>query len=277
MREAALLVAKAQAVGRASVLSPKYEVLCCDQNGPPARSEEGAYLDRYVTDEQRSRRPIFIATLWAGASWLFFRVARSTRMTKIWALRSRLEKQPTDLRQSTSYFGDRTLEEFTEERRRFLRDADDLVRCLTIEFEIELGRGLAVIPVGEMFELAPPQRPLRERGASDGEADTRCLPGDAALLRDRFGRSDHAARDEALPALVLAREDKDRVAFGDMLTAVHRLLRGECERPRPRIANLGFDRERHASPFPPSRSVLTNVEPSPASRYTSWACCPQTK
>ncbi len=62
-----------------------------------------------MTDEQRSRRPIFIATLWAGASWLFFRVARSTRMTQIWALRSRLEKQPTDLRQNTSYFGDRTL------------------------------------------------------------------------------------------------------------------------------------------------------------------------
>ena len=94
-----------------SVLSPKYEVFCCDQNGPPARPDgsEGAYLNRYVTDEQRSRRPIFIATLWAGASWLFFRVARSTRMTQIWALRSRLEKQPTDLRQNTSYFGDRTL------------------------------------------------------------------------------------------------------------------------------------------------------------------------
>src|ERR1700736_808096 len=94
----------------ASVLSPKYEVFCCDQNGPPARRSEpdwrmeGAYLKRYVTDEQRSRRPILIATLWAGASWLFFRVARSTRMTKIWALRSRLEKQPTDLRQNTSYF-----------------------------------------------------------------------------------------------------------------------------------------------------------------------------
>jgi hypothetical protein len=94
---------------RLSVLSPKYEVLCCDQNGPPARREEGAYLDRYVTDEQRSRRPIFIATLRAGASWLFFRVARSTRMTKIWVLRSRLEKQPTGRQQSTSYFGDRTL------------------------------------------------------------------------------------------------------------------------------------------------------------------------
>jgi hypothetical protein len=41
---------------------------------------EGAYLNRYVTDEQRSRRPIFKATLWAAASWLFFRVARSARI-----------------------------------------------------------------------------------------------------------------------------------------------------------------------------------------------------
>jgi hypothetical protein len=74
---------------RPSVLSPKHEVFCCDQNGPPARRSEpdwrmeGAYLNRYVTDEQRSRRPIFITTRWAGASWLFFRVARSTRMTQI--------------------------------------------------------------------------------------------------------------------------------------------------------------------------------------------------
>ena len=30
-------------------------------------------------------------------------------MIQIWALRSRLEKQPTDLRQTTSHFGDRTL------------------------------------------------------------------------------------------------------------------------------------------------------------------------
>src|SRR6516165_11940761 len=52
----------------------------CDQNGPPARREEGAYLNRYVTDEQRSCRPIFIATLWAAASWLFFGVARSLRI-----------------------------------------------------------------------------------------------------------------------------------------------------------------------------------------------------
>ena len=45
----------------------------CDQDGPPARRSEpdwqleGAYLKRYVTDEQRSRRLIFIATLWAAA------------------------------------------------------------------------------------------------------------------------------------------------------------------------------------------------------------------
>jgi hypothetical protein len=41
------------------------------------RTRSGAYLNRYVTDEQRSRRPIFIATLRAVASWLFFRVAHS--------------------------------------------------------------------------------------------------------------------------------------------------------------------------------------------------------
>src|ERR1700732_1809724 len=56
------------------------------------KAVEGAYLNRYVTDEQRGRRPIFNATLRAAAGWLFFRVARSTRMSQIWALRSRLEK-----------------------------------------------------------------------------------------------------------------------------------------------------------------------------------------
>jgi hypothetical protein len=43
-------------------------------------ARSGAYLNRYVTDEQRSRRPIFIATLRAVVSWLFFRVARSLRI-----------------------------------------------------------------------------------------------------------------------------------------------------------------------------------------------------
>ncbi len=37
-------------------------------------------VGRDVTDEQRSRRPIFNATLRAAGGWLFFRVARSARM-----------------------------------------------------------------------------------------------------------------------------------------------------------------------------------------------------
>src|SRR5258708_34178987 len=93
-----------------SVPSPKSLGLRCIQNGPPARREEGAYLNRYVTDEQRSRRPIFNATLWAAAGWLFFRVARSTVSIQIWALRSRLEKQPTDLRRNQRDLGDGALD-----------------------------------------------------------------------------------------------------------------------------------------------------------------------
>src|ERR1700675_3720389 len=92
-----------------SAPSPRSLGFRCVQNGSSARREEGAYLDRYVTDEQRSSRPIFNATLRAAASWLFFRVARSTRMTQIWALRSRLEKQPTDRRRNSRDLGDGTL------------------------------------------------------------------------------------------------------------------------------------------------------------------------
>jgi hypothetical protein len=62
-----------------SVPSPKSLEFRCVQNGPPARREEGAYLNGYVTDEQRGRRAIFNATLWAASSWLFFCVARSAR------------------------------------------------------------------------------------------------------------------------------------------------------------------------------------------------------
>jgi hypothetical protein len=52
---------------------PKSLGLRCVQNGPPTRREEGAYLNRYVTDEQRSRRPTFIATLRAAAKGMLFR------------------------------------------------------------------------------------------------------------------------------------------------------------------------------------------------------------
>jgi hypothetical protein len=43
---------------------------------------EGAYLNRYVTDPAAAGqpRPIFNATLRAAAGWLFFCVARLTRI-----------------------------------------------------------------------------------------------------------------------------------------------------------------------------------------------------
>ena len=41
------------------------------------KARGGRILNGYVTDEQRSRWPIFNPTLWDVSSWLFFRVARS--------------------------------------------------------------------------------------------------------------------------------------------------------------------------------------------------------
>src|SRR5215510_6911012 len=137
-------------------------------------------------------------------------------------------------------------EESVEERRRVIRDADDLVRCLTIEFEVELGLGSAVVPGGKRSELAPPQTPLRTRRASDGDAHARCLSRDPTSPWDLGGRGHEAAGDETWPAFVLAREDEDRIACADVLAAIHRLLRIEGERLRPLIAHLDFDRERHA-------------------------------
>ena len=141
------------------------------------------------------------------------------------------------------------LKESAEERRRFIRDADNLVRCLAVEFEIELGFGSTVVPVGKKLELTPSQASLCERGAPDGDAHARRLPGDPAFLCDRFGRGDDAARDETWPAFVLAREDEDRIAFGDVLATIHRLLRIERERFCPQIANFSLDRKYHTHPL----------------------------
>ena len=153
------------------------------------------------------------------------------------------------------------LKESAEERCGFIGNANDLVRCLTIEFEIEFGLGSAVVPAGKKFELAPAQAPLGELGAFDGDAHARRLPGDPAFLWDRFSQGDNASGDETCPAFVLARENEDRITFGDALATIHRLLRAEHECPRPRIANLGFDRERHAQdelPLPSALFVFTS-------------------
>src|SRR5204862_3282724 len=115
----------------------------------------------------------------------------------------------------------------------------------TIEFITQLGLWSTVLPDRNTFDLAPNQAPFRQRGASYGDAHARRLPGNPAFLCDRFGRGDHAARDETWPALVFAREDEDGIAFGDVLATIHCLLGAERERLRTRIANLGFDREHH--------------------------------
>jgi hypothetical protein len=140
------------------------------------------------------------------------------------------------------------LEEAIEKLRRFIGDADDFVRCLAIEFKIQLGFRLSIIPIGKLFEFAPPQCPFRQRGAFDGDADAGRLTSDSAFPRDCLGGSDRATRDEASPALVLACQDEHRVAFGDMLAAIHRLLRRKHECLRPQIPNLGFNCERHYFP-----------------------------
>ena len=138
------------------------------------------------------------------------------------------------------------LKESAEERCRLIRDACDLISCLTVQFEIELGLGSIVVPVAKRFELTPSQATLRDRTASNRDAHARRLPDDAAFICEHSGGGNEPARDETGSALILASEDKDHIAFGDLLAAIHRLLRIEHECLRPRIFNLGFDHKRHA-------------------------------
>src|SRR6185295_18000293 len=155
----------------------------------------------------------------------------------------------------------RWLKESAQECCRFVRDANDFVRSLAIEFKIKFGFGSIVVPVAKTFQLAAPQASFGERSASSSDADPRRLPGDSAFLGDHFFRSDDAASNETWPAFVLAREDKDYIAGGDVLPTVHRLLSGERERSRPWIDNRGFDPERHFCPaLTSSRYSSQNAE-----------------
>jgi hypothetical protein len=61
-------------------------VVACDQNGPPTRRDEGAYLNRYVTEEQRRRRPIFIATLRAARLLAGCFVAHQSKTKRVFSL-----------------------------------------------------------------------------------------------------------------------------------------------------------------------------------------------
>jgi len=86
-----------------SALYHEYRRICCDQNGLSARRGEGASPLRAVTEPQRSRQPIFIATRRAGAIFRFFRVAYSGKIHGDIAARSRLEKSKNRLRQMRRY------------------------------------------------------------------------------------------------------------------------------------------------------------------------------
>src|SRR5580698_3554329 len=120
-------------------------------------------------------------------------------------------------------------EKIAKERRRFVRNAGEFVGCLPIEFEIELSAGPAVIPVCEGFEFGATQMSLGMCGASDANAHSRGLAGNAALLGNCLYPYDHAARNETASSFVLAREHEHHVAFRDLLTAIHGLLRVEYE------------------------------------------------
>ena len=69
-------------------------------------------------------------------------------------------------------------EESPKVRRRLIRDADDLVRGLAIELEVELGLGPTVVPGGKRLQLTSPQAALGKREAPDGDTHARRLPVD---------------------------------------------------------------------------------------------------
>ena len=65
-----------------------------------------------ATQPRDSRRPIFIATLWAAASWLFFHVARSSRIDLDMIVTRALKNSQLTCGEKHAYFGDRTLDLF---------------------------------------------------------------------------------------------------------------------------------------------------------------------
>src|SRR4029079_13685665 len=64
-------------------------------------------------------------------------------------------------------------EELVEKCRGMIGHADDLVRRLAIEFEVELRFGPPVAPIGKALELGATETTLRERSTSNGDADAR--------------------------------------------------------------------------------------------------------
>src|SRR6516165_2755103 len=81
-------------------------IIRCDQNGPPARRDEGAYLNGYVTEEQRSRRPISsqpsgLRVFWPAALSLIGR--RPQRVFSLFASRIQPKYAAAPLNQSRTW------------------------------------------------------------------------------------------------------------------------------------------------------------------------------
>src|SRR5699024_78632 len=113
------------------------------------------------------------------------------------------------------------------------------------ELEVQLGLRPPVIPVGELAECVPAERPLRQVRAAERNADASRLPLDPRLPRDRLRRRDDGARHQPGAALRLAGEYIDHVPGRNVLAAIHRPLRIEGESGRARIAHLGLDHVGH--------------------------------
>ena len=82
------------------------------RQGGPSRTgtKRARILKRYVTDEQCSRRPIFIATLWAVVSWQFFlRRGGSLRISQDTLVARALKNSQLTGGETYTYFGDKTL------------------------------------------------------------------------------------------------------------------------------------------------------------------------
>src|ERR1700749_2961674 len=91
-----------------SVLSPKYAVFCCDQNGPPARRKEGA--SRTSLTSRRTNQGRYKRQTGAGRDRRATQPPAHFHRNPLGRGQLAVFSPPRrNLRQNTSYFGDRTL------------------------------------------------------------------------------------------------------------------------------------------------------------------------
>src|SRR5690606_26131802 len=136
-----------------------------------------------------------------------------------------------------------------------ISDANDLVRCLTIELEIEFCLRTTIIPVAKRLEFTAPKPSLRPPGALDKDAYPGSLSFNTLRPRESVRRRHDSFCGQAMTALVFACEHVNDVACRYAFTAVHRLLPGEGKYLYSRICYFYLDRIEHIFlAFPPSRT-----------------------